>query len=254
MKNTAFISFIAILLFSSCSTFKDASFKNNRAVGKAGLVRVNQFVKNKTNETQGTFMWSHYDATKRGSMMYIDKDGKVRILAENPPDAAIQSITSITSSANVDGKVDAKLAFETSKSIAELGKRTAAVNMLRDALYRLNEIYYASKDERDETKKILEKAIDKEEKEIIAYYTNDDSSLHNEKDLSNSDIKFLFAKVIDNAKDIAIKEAEADIDKSKADIPKYEAEKAKIELLKTAIEKAKDSLTKEQINEYLNKL
>ena len=115
---------LLIILLSSCSAFRNASFQNNKAVGKAGIIRVPQFTKyvkdknGKAIDTLGTFMWSHYDATKRGSLMYIDKNGRIRVLAENPPDAAIQSITSITANANIEGKVDASLAYETSKSIA----------------------------------------------------------------------------------------------------------------------------------------
>lgn len=234
-----------LILFSSCSTFKDASFQNNKAVGKAGLVRVPQFLNKKSND-KGTFMWSHYDATKRGSLIYIDKNGRIRVLAENPPDAAIQSITNITASANVSGKVDASLVYKTSKSIAELGKRTASVNMLRDALYRLNEMYYATRDEKENYIKFF---YDK------GYTKENVKSLFEDKSLSSiKNIDSLFIKVIDNAKEIAIKEAEADIEKSKSDISKYKNDKAKMEVLKVIIQKAKDSLSTEQINEYLNKL
>lgn len=245
-KNYLLLTLLLIIL-SSCSAFKDASFKNNKATGKAGIIRVPQFTKyvkdknGKTLDTLGTFMWSHYDATKRGSLMYIDKNGRIRVLAENPPDAAIQSITNITASANVDGKVEASLAYETSKSIAELGKRTAGVNMLRDALYRLNEMYYATRDEKEKNIKFF---IDKG-------YTNEKiKSLLSDKSLSSiKNIDSLFIKVIDNAKDIAIKEAEAEIK-----VSKYEAEKLKTELIKSMYEKVKDTLSKKQTIEYLNKL
>ncbi len=244
MKTKFYFSILILISLSSCSIFKDASFQNNKAIGKAGIVRIPQF----TKSSKGTFMWSHYDATKRGSLMYIDKNERIRVLAENPPDAAIQSITNITASADIDGKVDAKLAMETSKSIAELGKRTAAVNMLRDALYRLNEMYYATKDEKEDNIKLL-------------INSNKGFSIENiksflvEKHLSSiQNIDSLFVKVIDNAKEIAIKEAEADIEKSKSDIPKYEADKAKMEAFKAVIQKAKDSLSTEQVNEYLNKI
>ena len=72
---------LLIILLSSCSAFRNASFQNNKAVGKAGIIRVPQFTKyvkdknGKAIDTLGTFMWSHYDATKRGSLMYIDKKG-----------------------------------------------------------------------------------------------------------------------------------------------------------------------------------
>lgn len=260
MKTKLLYLFI-FLSFTSCSLFKDASFGNNKAKGKAGIVRIPQFVdKNEKGigKDKGTFMWSHYDATKRGSLMFIDKNENIRVLAENPPDAAIQSITSITTSSNVDGKVDASLAFETSKSIAELGKRTAGVNMLRDALYRLNEMYYASKDERDEDRKILNNAILNKNNEVINYLktknTNNDGS---EKELSTLEIKDLFKLIVNNAKDLGIKEAEADIEKSKSDIPKYETNKVEFEKQKLQIEAlsklldiAKDSLTKKEVLKF----
>lgn len=247
MKTKKSMFFVLIICITGCSSFRDASFKNNRARGDAGLVRVNQFTNNK-KDTAGTFMWSHYGATKRGSLMYIDKGGKIRVLAENPPDAAVQSITNIIASAKVDGKVDASLAYKTSKSIAELGKRTAGVNMLRDALYRLNEMYYATKDEKEEKLKLLLK--------------NNITKLDDElKSTSINSIDKLFTKVIDNAKEIAIKEAEAEVTISRVELPKFEAEKInsekekiKMEVFKDMYERVKDTLTKKEIIKYLERL
>ncbi len=247
------IFFVLIICISGCSSFRDASFKNNRAKGDAGIVRINQFTNNK-KDSVGTFMWSHYDATKRGSLMYIDKGGKIRVLAENPPDAAVQSITNIIASAKVDGKVDASLAYKTSKSIVELGKRTAGVNMLRDALYRLNEMYYATKDEKEKNLKFLLK-----NKDAFTKY-NVTGINHDFKLTSINSIDELFTKVIDNAKEIAIKEAEAEITISRVEYPKFEAEKInsekekiKMEIFKDMYERVKDTLTKKEIIKYLEK-
>jgi len=138
-----------ILTFSSCGGFKE-TFNHSSARKKAGSVQIPKFAGEK-----GTLTWAHYDASKRGSMTCVDPDGNVRILAENPPDVAIQSITDISAKVGeIKGVGSVDAALKTQRSIAELGKRTVAVNMMRDALYRLNEMYYSSV---DRTNKLLQK-------------------------------------------------------------------------------------------------
>lgn len=249
MKTNYFIMGICALLLYSCSAMENQALRNNGS-GKAGIIRIPQF-ENK-NDKMGTFLWSHYDATQRGSVMYV-KDGKIRVLAENSPDAAFQSMAEIAAKADVDGKVNAELAVKTQRTIAELGKRTAAVNMLRDALYRLNEMYYATAEEKKETinalissPNLIQAFKDKENNKNFQYFasTIDSASLEN-----------LFKNIIDNAKEIAIAESEADkitvTAESNATIKTAEAEIKKIELLNALVSKLDGKLTKEEFEKFI---
>jgi len=73
-----------------------------------------------------------------------DGNGKFITFSENPPDAALESAMSVFAKATVDGKtagkVDAETKVEFAKSIAELGKRSEAINFQRDGMFRLSEL------------------------------------------------------------------------------------------------------------------
>jgi hypothetical protein len=123
MKNTFLIVGIALLL-TSCGTSHKATLEE---------------LKNTTSNYQMS-----YDAMRRGSILSINKDGKIeKILSEVQPDAAIATTTDITS--KLMGKlssgdsVSAEQMTKITESLSKLGERTAPVNMLRDALYRLEE-------------------------------------------------------------------------------------------------------------------
>ena len=119
---TLIIIIVTSLILSSCG-----SINESRKV--AGISKQELFLDG-AGEIEPTLFWAHYDATQRGSMLYVGRDKKVRVLAENPPDAAIQSIVKIGAELKgIEGIGDAELALETQKSIAELGKRTAAVKI-----------------------------------------------------------------------------------------------------------------------------
>lgn len=88
----------------------------------------------------------NYDATRRGSFVSYDSVGRVRVLSEVPPDAVVSTITDLTNklSAKINGQdFSAEQVTRISESISELGKRTVAVSILRDALYRLEEMTFA---------------------------------------------------------------------------------------------------------------
>ncbi len=84
-----------------------------------------------------------FDATMKSNLIYIDSSGKMNVLSEVQPDAAYETLVNVTNSllAKVNKKADisANNAVNITQSLAELGKRTVAVNILRDALYRLEE-------------------------------------------------------------------------------------------------------------------
>ena len=82
-----------------------------------------------------------YDATRRGSFYFVDyKTKKLKVVSEPPPDVVSMLSKELSGNANVLDKVNIDAKFKAVESIAELGKRTAAVNILRDALYKLAEI------------------------------------------------------------------------------------------------------------------
>lgn len=85
-----------------------------------------------------------YDAMRRGTVVSIDKDGNIaKILSEVQPDAAIAKTTDITSklagSLANQGDVSVEQMTKITETLSKLGERTSQVNMLRDALYRIEE-------------------------------------------------------------------------------------------------------------------
>lgn len=85
-----------------------------------------------------------YDAMRRGTVLSINKEGGIdKVLSEVQPDAAIATATDITSklagSLNEKGNVSIEQMTKITETLTKLGERTAQVNMLRDALYRLEE-------------------------------------------------------------------------------------------------------------------
>ncbi len=83
------------------------------------------------------------DATIRENLVWTDSLGRFRILSEVSPDAVVTSVTSvsgkITGELATGQKLSAEQATTITQSLSELGKRTVAVSILRDALYRLEE-------------------------------------------------------------------------------------------------------------------
>lgn len=121
MKTTIILLLVAVLS-TSCSTAHVATLE----------------------ELKGTANYQmSYDAMRRGSILSIS-DGKInKILSEVQPDAAIAKTTDITSKLmgelSSGEKVSAEQITKIAESLSKLGERTAPVNMLRDALYRMEE-------------------------------------------------------------------------------------------------------------------
>ncbi len=125
------------VLVTSCKTSTGTfDYANARTSIRAGIVRAAKFQK------APTLFWSHFDATKRASIVNTDSNGNATILAEVSPDAALQRTLELAAKTDVVGKVSAETQLKTATTIAQLGQRTANVNMLRDALYRLAEVTY----------------------------------------------------------------------------------------------------------------
>lgn len=81
-----------------------------------------------------------YDASRRGSIVYIDyESGKVNIISEPPPDAIVSAVSELASSFKYKEDVDASFTQKLTETISDLSKKTNSDNILRDALYRINE-------------------------------------------------------------------------------------------------------------------
>lgn len=90
---------------------------------------------------------THYivptDASLRSSIIWTDDTGNFHYLSEVSPDAMVTAVTNLTNS--LSGKaldkadINGSQITQITQSVTELGKRTVAVSILRDALYRLEE-------------------------------------------------------------------------------------------------------------------
>jgi hypothetical protein len=222
---------------------------------KASIEQLQLFKDRGTSAIEPTLFWAQYDATRRGSMLYVDKNQRIRMLSENPPDAAMETIMGITAKVKgLQGDVgEAEAAFNSQKSVADLAKRTAAVNMLRDALYRLNELYYATADEKKDIIQMLQDSkninITTNGKEI------DINSLSVfQPSMSSDDIKSLFDKVITSTKDIAVAEASVDVEAEKSKQEQAKAASIKLNIINLALQKVEGNMSKEEIAKYIKEI
>src|SRR5690606_37069939 len=98
----------------------------------------------------------------------VNADGTVRVISENPPDAAINSTIDVLAKAKVGDKVDAAAKFSAVKAVAELGQRNAGNYMIRDLAFRIEALKNNHDGEIDEDIiKIYEKLIESAEKITI---------------------------------------------------------------------------------------
>jgi hypothetical protein len=81
-----------------------------------------------------------FDATKRGSIISFKENGEIdKILSEVQPDAVIASTIDFTNKLSITDKLTSDQIVKITESLTTLGERTANVNILRDALYRMEE-------------------------------------------------------------------------------------------------------------------
>ncbi|AQX84730.1 hypothetical protein I6H88_17485 [Elizabethkingia bruuniana] len=208
---------------------------------------------------QPTLFWAQYDTTRRGSMLYVDKNQRIRMLSENPPDAALQTITEITAKVKgLKGDIgEAEAAFKAQKSIAELGKRTAAVNMLRDALYRLNELYYATADEKKDIQQFIQNLSNKNAS-INIQMEGEKANINElsmfQTTLASSEITKLFTSIIGSTEEIAKEEAKVDLESEKTKQEEAKAEILKNQIIMTALQKVEGNLSKEDLDKLLKEI
>jgi hypothetical protein len=131
--NKAYIT-IVVLLFSNFI----AGCNSTRSVA---IIKRQSLFKDNAGRLEPTLFTSHTDATQRISIIMADANGKFITFSENPPDAAIQSALGVAAKADVVGKVTAEAQLDFAKTIAELGKRSEAINFHRDGMFRLSEMF-----------------------------------------------------------------------------------------------------------------
>jgi hypothetical protein len=126
---------IASLLLLGC----DRAFYKKSANGSSAIIKTPQF------DTGGTLLFSFYDATKRSSVTFITPNGQLRTLAENNPDAATNRAFDLISKLSLShaGKdsLVASNQLSIAKTIVQLTQKSPTDIFVRDALYRLNEMY-----------------------------------------------------------------------------------------------------------------
>ncbi|TPN86975.1 hypothetical protein [Aquimarina algicola] len=178
---------IILILITSVACSPAINVRNTNA--RSGIMRVKQFTNKPT-----TLMWAHHDPTQRQTLMYVDENGNIKILAEQSPDAGLSRNLNLTTKAKVEGTIDAEVAIKTAAELEKLTNRTTSLMITRESLYRLAEMYFNG-------------AIDKGKYEI------------------------LFKEVINQTKEL-IKE-EAKLEEQKANIANTEMEKLKLDLEKS---------------------
>lgn len=100
-------------------------------------LRLKDLVKNDKMEAKV----SNNDASRRNAYFIYDHiNNKITTLSEPPPDAVVAQTTELANKLKLEGKIDTEQTVKLAESIVELGQRTVAVNILRDALFRLNEM------------------------------------------------------------------------------------------------------------------
>lgn len=88
-----------------------------------------------------------------GTLILKDGDGRIRFVAEPPPDAAVQVSNNLKNAISYKGAKDS-LSNQYTEILTKLYERSNSVSILRDALYRLSELnanIYGDKTEIDQT-------------------------------------------------------------------------------------------------------
>ncbi len=122
MKTSILSIIISSIVLCSCSTHQTL------------YDRLDSKTKNSQNEI---YMVSN-DALRRGSY-FIKHNNKIRFISEPPPDAVIAVTREFANKIDYN-KLNNDLKVKITESLSTLGERTVAVNILRDALYKLTEI------------------------------------------------------------------------------------------------------------------
>ena len=249
MKPLLLIALACCMMVSSCRMNKlggeGAVFNRNAT---ASISRVKLFTDPNTtvtkigdstttvtnNEISPTLYWAQFDATKRSSLVAAipdpnNKAVSIKVLAENTPDAAIESISKIT--AQMKNKdFTAEVAGEVARSIAQI-KRSSAVENFRTISYRLAELVNNKGDVDPGVEKLFESLIS--------------SSVKTAEWDSNVSLK---------EAELGIKEAELGIKKVDEAIANRDLKEEALKTLQDELKNATDADTKDQIREQIVRL
>lgn len=145
MEQKFYFFILLLFLMVGCSSI-------NQSRKSAGLSRQALFKdKDKNGDILPTLFWAHYDATQRGGVYLVNANGTVRIVSENPPDAAITNSIELLAKTKVEGQLDAAAKFSAVGALAELGQRNAGNYMIRDIAFRIESLENNSNGKIDES-------------------------------------------------------------------------------------------------------
>lgn len=85
-----------------------------------------------------------FDASRRGGFL-VGSNGNFQLVLEPAPDVAVASVVEFITKAKVKEALDAEQTTRVTESLTELGKRTSSVMLLRESLFRLNQLSAAGK-------------------------------------------------------------------------------------------------------------
>lgn len=159
MKITKQITTIAIgLILTGCGSAGVVKMKGDTTAG---------YIPNRTSseEPKGSFGTSFFDVTKRVGISTIYEKDKfsVKYLSEEQPDAGLSIIKDLTAKISASKGEDLSATIEaTNKITSTLEKITVksfSLNLLRSAMYRLNEAAYNGFLEKNEYKELYSDLI-----------------------------------------------------------------------------------------------
>lgn len=147
---------LTILSLASCCIFEGGGMSRRNSNTRSGIVRVAQFTDKKT-----TLMWAHHDPTQRQTLMYVDENGQIKILAEQSPDAGVTNTSNISGKAKVNDKVDAEALLAFQAQLEKLTNRTSSLMITRETLYAIRELCFNGTITKTEALSMYEKYLDK---------------------------------------------------------------------------------------------
>ena len=83
--------------------------------------------------------WAYMNSNYRQSVIIVKPDGMAYILSEPAPDTAVKASVDVGAKLSYEG-VTAETQVKYATEVTQLAKRTVAVSVLRDALYKLSEL------------------------------------------------------------------------------------------------------------------
>ncbi|AWX44822.1 hypothetical protein HME9304_01827 [Flagellimonas maritima] len=143
-----------LIFLNSCALFQGGGMTHRSFDKATGVTRISQF------EKGGTLTWAHHDATKRQSLMFVDSQGNVKVLAEQSPDAGISKITELLAKGQKDS-ISAELNLSFQNTLEKLTDRTPSLMITRESLYTLRELHFNGALDSVGVKDLYEKYLDK---------------------------------------------------------------------------------------------